>query len=217
MIRALLYLALMASMMTSAATAGPWPRDEKTGFLSFSLDIEPDDPDDSFVSLYVEYGLSRDRTIGLDRRQNMDEVAKTIAFLRVPFGAEDRKIKLAYEIGAGVVDDHVVVRPGLTLGNGLSVGERSGWWSWDARALIFDELDRVEFKNDVTFGLQMTPRTKFIVQLQNGIPTDSATFAKLAPSLAIKTKKGRHIQLGVTAGVLESDAFEINLGFWQDF
>ncbi|MEO0749252.1 MAG: hypothetical protein AAFZ10_12880, partial [Pseudomonadota bacterium] len=89
--------------MTTSVSAGPWPREEGKGFLSFSLDLDAEELEDNFVSFYLEYGLSRGRTLVIDRQERGDEIAKTFALIRFPLGNPDRNLKLAYDVGLGTV------------------------------------------------------------------------------------------------------------------
>ena len=142
---------LILLALTTAASAGPWPRAEGEGFLSFSLDIDAEELDDNFVSFYLEYGLGRGRTLVIDRQESGDQIGKTFALLRFPLGKPDRQLKLAYDVGLGAVDDHVAFRTGFSIGRGWAIGDEahqgpfkwagrwSGWWSIDRRPLIFDD------------------------------------------------------------------------------
>ncbi|MEO0751502.1 MAG: hypothetical protein AAFY25_06830 [Pseudomonadota bacterium] len=208
---------LILLLLTSAATAGPWPRAEGEGFLSFSLDLDAIELEDNFVSFYLEYGLSRDRTLVIDRQERGDEIAKTFALIRFPIGAPDRKLKLAYDLGIGAVDDHVALRVGLSVGRGWSIVQKSGWWTLDSRALLFDDGENGIVESDITFGVQLTQRLKVISQLQTGVPSEGDPYAKVAQSLVYQTSKTRHYLLGVTSGLYEADEIQINIGLWQEF
>ncbi|MEM7599216.1 MAG: hypothetical protein AAF382_16095 [Pseudomonadota bacterium] len=208
---------LILLLLTSAASAGPWPRAEGEGFLSFSLDLDAIEFDNNFVSFYLEYGLSRDRTLVIDRQERGDEIAKTFAVIRYPIGSPDRKLKLAYDVGIGAVDDHVAGRLGLSVGSGWSLGQSSGWWTMDSRALLFDDGENGIVESDVTFGVQLTQRLKVISQLQTGVPSEGDPYAKIAQSFVLQTSDTRHYLLGVTSGIYEADDVQINIGLWQDF
>lgn len=213
MVRVLLILLLLSG----AATAGPWPRAEGEGFLSFSLDLDAVELEDNFVSFYLEYGLSRDRTLVIDRQERGDEIAKTFALIRYPIGSPDRQLKLAYDLGIGSVDDHLAGRLGLSVGRGWSLGERSGWWTVDSRALLFDDGENGILESDITFGVQLTQRIKTISQFQTGVPSEGDPYAKIAQSFVYQASKSRHYLLGVTSGIYEADEIQINIGLWQDF
>lgn len=213
MFRALLILLFL----TSAAAAGPWPRAEGEGFLSFSFDLDAEELDDNFLSFYLEYGLSRNRTLVIDRQERGDEIGKTFALIRFPIGSLDRNLKLAYDLGIGAVDDQGALRAGFSIGSGWSMGERTGWWSVDSRALLFDDGEEGIFESDITFGAQINPRLKAIVQLQGGIPSEGEAYAKIANSIVFQASKSRHYLLGITTGIHEADDVHINIGLWQDF
>lgn len=213
MVRILILILLLATQ----AQAGAWPREEGEGFLSLSFDSDAEDASNNFLSVYVEYGLSNGRTIGLDRLENGYDIDKTIAFVRWPFGKPGSAMKLAYEMGIGVVDRHAALRPGISVGRGFELGRRSGWLNLDARALIYDDLDNGLIETDFTIGLNANERNKVIFQLQVGAPKDRAAYAIIAPRIVLKQNAGRHFFFGVTAGVVEVDDLEVNLGLWQDF
>jgi hypothetical protein len=116
-----------------------------------------------------------------------------------------------------VVDDEFAIRPGLSLGRGLTLGDYTGWMAIDTRLVVaggdFDTL----LETDLTVGLNDTARRKWIFQIQTGAPADRSPYVKLAPAVAFEQSAGRHILLGVTAGVVEADEIKINLGLWHTF
>ncbi|MEM6588702.1 MAG: hypothetical protein AAF641_09670 [Pseudomonadota bacterium] len=229
MIRVLLILLALTISGITSVSAGPWPRGEGEGFLSFSLDLDAEEFSDNFVSFYLEYGLSRNRTLVIDRQETGNEIGKTFVALRFPLGPPERPLKLAYDFGLGAVDDHVAARFGLSIGRGWSIGEDirekpfqrkgqwSGWWSIDTRTLVFDDGVNGIFETDLTFGVQLTQRIKSISQLQGGAPFREDTYAKIAQSFAYQVSDTRHYILGITAGIHEVDDLQVNLGLWQDF
>ncbi len=213
MVRIVFLLLLMATQVQ----AGAWPRAEGEGFLSFSLDADAEDGEDNFFSIYLEYGLGNGRTFGFDRRESGDEIAKTIAFFRWSVGPEDWDTKFAFELGAGIVDNHGAVRPGVSVGRGYALGRHTGWLNLDARGLLYDDLETGLFETEFTVGYNATDRTKMIFQLQAGVPSDADAYAKVAPSIVVKQNASRHLVFGVTAGVVEVDELKVNLGLWQEF
>ncbi len=225
MIRALFILLAL----TTSVSAGPWPRAEDEGFVSFSLDLDVQEFDNNFVSSYLEYGIGRDRTLIIDRQQSGDMLGKTFVALRFPVGRPERQLKLAYDVGLGVVEDNAAVRFGLSIGRGWSIGQDirekpfqwkgqwSGWWSVDTRTLVFRDGVNGIFETDITFGAQLTPRLKSISQVQTGAPFDGNAFAKFAQSFAYQMSEKRHYVLGITHGIHDVDVLQVNLGFWQDF
>lgn len=202
------------------ALAGPWLRAEDATFLSYSIetDFENGISDGSgfYGSLYAEHGLTNRLTLGLEAGGHEKDMSKAIAFLRWPVGATDRTLRIAAEFGLGLARDTFALRPGLSVGRGLKLGDTPGWLSIDSRAVIVDSFDGV-LETDITFGLSPAPNAQVILQLQTGVPTDSAPYAKLAPSYIHRIAPDRHVEVGLVAGVAEADDFKLKIGFWHQF
>lgn len=199
------------------AFAGAWPRADGETFLSFSLDLDSEDINESYASLYVEHGIGRGFTLGLDVGNDSQGMSKGIGFMRWSISGADSAGQIAVELGAGVVEDELAVRPGLSLGRGLSLGKKSGWVSLESRVTISGDRFNTLLETDLTFGLNAGPRSKWMLQVQTGVPEASPAYVKLAPAIAFERKPGRHILLGVTAGVIEVDDIKFNLGIWHKF
>ncbi|QFT93508.1 hypothetical protein FIU86_11705 [Roseovarius sp. THAF9] len=216
--RVIIPLFLIASV--APALAGPWMRVEGETFLSYSIetDLENGISDGSgfYGSLYAEHGLTKRLTVGLDAGGHEDDISKAIAFLRWPVGAADRKLRVSAEFGLGMTREDFALRPGISVGRGLELGDIPGWVSVDSRAVIIGSFDGV-LETDITFGLSPSPEAKIILQLQTGIPTQSDPYAKLAPSYVRRIAPGRHIEVGLVAGVAEADDFKLKLGLWHQF
>lgn len=202
------------------ALAGPWMRGEDETFLSYSIetDLENGISDGSgfYGSLYAEHGLTKRLTVGLDAGGHDDDMSKAIAFFRWPVSAEDRNLRVSAEFGLGMAREDFALRPGISVGRGLQLGDMPGWVNVDSRAIIIGSFDGV-LETDITFGLSPSPDSKLILQLQTGIPTQSEPYAKLAPSYVHRIAPGYHIEVGVVAGVAEADDFKLKLGLWHQF
>jgi hypothetical protein len=211
MLRSLLLLVLLAPR----ATAGAWPLPAGEGHLSVSVEGDRGDGTGAYSTLYLEHGLAGGRTAGLDLGLSEAEVDKAVAFLRWHGGADDGT-RLAYELGAGKVDDHAALRPGLSLGRGVAFGERTGWVALDTRAVLFDDM-ALRLEADLTVGGDAGTGDKWLVQVQMAAPSDAAPYVKLAPGYAFGMGAGRHLRVGVTAGLVGLDAVKLDLGLWQRF
>jgi len=84
------------------------------------------------------------------------------------------------------------------------------------RGLIYEKAEGL-LEMDFTLGLKPGRRSIVILQLQSGVPSDSVPYARIAPSFVYETKPGHHLELGATAGLLNSDDFRIKLGVWLRF
>ncbi len=196
--------------------AGAWPRAKGETFLSFSIETNPAAPEDSPASLFIEHGLNHNLTVGFDGGGRQTDLTKAIAFLRWPLKKNAKTAVTAIEIGAGFADGNLALRPALSWGRGLSFGESSGWIAVDMRGLIYEQANGL-LETDFTFGLKPGRRSSLILQLQSGVPSDSEPYARIAPSFVYETKPGHHLEVGATAGLLNSDDFRIKLGLWLRF
>jgi hypothetical protein len=212
-IRCLALLFLLAGQ----AEAGAWPRAEGETFLSFSVEADPAARvPDGYAALYAERGLAGGLTAGLDIGGDRAEMNKALFFLRWPLARDRPEAKIALEMGLGYAGDGLALRPGLAWGRGIEWGGMPGWLSLETHALLFDDLDGL-WKADLTLGLKPRPRNKIMLQFQAALPSDSSPYVKLAPAWVRQIRDGRHIEIGVTAGIWRSDDLRLKLGLWHRF
>jgi hypothetical protein len=212
-----LWLAILWGMLAGAAQAGPWLRAAGEGFLSFSAETPVSDNGPVFSSTYVEYGLSERVTLGFDLGGDEDDLYKAIVFAKTRLGDPEKALKLAMELGIGVTEDEAVLRPGLSLGRGFSLGDWSGWMTIDTLAIFAIETNDIDITTDITVGLNMSARTKLMLQLQSGDHLMDPDYLKFAPSVVYERKPGQHIELGVLAGIDNAEDIALKLGLWQSF
>ncbi|MRU14243.1 hypothetical protein FDP25_02255 [Roseovarius sp. A21] len=237
MLRALALLALC--LMAPCASAGPWPRAQGETFLSATY--ETGGPDD-YASLYAEYGLSKRLTLGLDLGATPDTAKKTIAFARWPVGGTDRPLRMAVQLGLGYAERwrtppfklvitgggplpplpgprpkmRPVLQTGVSLGRGLGILGHNGWITLDTRAETDDAL-ATQYEADATVGLKTRKGHMFIMQLQTGATDTGQTWAKLAPAYVRQLSNTTHLEVGVTAGLMEGNDLAARFGLWQEF
>ncbi|MFU1477187.1 hypothetical protein ACM25N_05565 [Roseovarius sp. C7] len=215
-------LILILICLSGMAHAGPWPRAPGTGYLSASttyFDAETYADPLSYSTIYLEYGLSDRFTIGLDLGQNDLGAYKAIAFASTPLmaGYLGDRLQISAELGAGMVINREALRAGLHLGRGGRVwGDTSGWIAWENLA-IFTTGHRPRITSDLTLGLQANDRTKLIMQLQSGVTPGEPAYVRLAPSIVWQRKPGHHLELGVSAGLENTEDYSLKLGVWREF
>ena len=197
MVRALLLSILL--IYPGALWAGAWPRAKGETFLSYSIEIDQTNPGDSPGSLFIERGLNRKVTIGLDAGGRQTDLTKAIAFLRWPVQTHAKEAVTAFELGAGFANDSLALRPALSWGRGLSLGDRSGWVAVDMRGLVYDHAEGL-LETDFTFGLKPGRHSIAIMQIQTGVPSDAQPYARIAPSFVYETRPGYHLELGRQPG-----------------
>lgn len=212
--------ALILLLSAMQAQAGAWPRAEGETFLSFSVESAFEtgitDGSDGYATLYLERGLAHDLTLGLDAGGHEADLAKAIGFLRWPMGGGGGADVWAMEFGLGLAEGEFALRPGLSYGRGLRLGQIPGWLAVDGRALIVDGMKGV-LETDITLGLKPRPDHMLIVQLQTSAATERESRAKIAPSYVFELSPGRHLEIGMTAGIVEASEVKIKLGLWHSF
>ncbi len=216
MMRILIILLLMATQ----TQAGPWPREKGKVFLSYGGQFDVDTKTgltSNTSTLYAEYGLTQKLTIGVDLGGDETRANKAIAFARLPILNDDRATKIAVEIGIGQVSNSPALRPGVSVGRGLTLGEHNGWITADTRFVLMDGDNDFLFESDFTFGMGISKRSKLIAQLQLGAPADASAYTKFAPSAVFERKPGRHIELGGMIGVHNVSAYGFKVNFWRSF
>lgn len=213
MLRILAFLLVMAGQ----ADAGAWPREKGEQFLSHSVVSDVRGSAGDYTTLYAEYGTTERVTLGIDLGKFDTRVDKAVGFVRLPLAAPDDQSRMAVELGLGQADGRFVWRPGISLGRGLNLNGRPGWVAVDYRALLRRRVLRSTLETDVTFGMALGSRTKAIFQVQSGTSLETGTYMRVAPSMVLEHKPGRHLEVGVTAGVLQSTDFTFKIGAWQQF
>lgn len=221
--RALLWLALLAAPQ-GAATAGPWPREEGRSFISVGSAILDTGSGGTQAeqTLYFEYGLKRQRTLGFSGSANLSVSGEGHVFLRFAPLARPSGALLAFELGAGAKSiDLATVQPfvktGLSWGKGLTFGARQGWASIDGAALFGLGHDDSRLKIDATLGVNMGARFKLIGQGFAEI-TRAGQSLSLAPSLVYTPKRGAVSYQFGAEGKFGSDARTgLRVNIWAAF
>lgn len=212
----MLRIAVLILVLAGPAPAGPWPRAAGEGFVSFAVEADPEDGGSPYATLYAEYGIGAGRVLGLDLGRSEDYFDKAVLFFRQPFGAGDTPTVAAWEIGLGMVDERPSLRTGLSVGRGVTLGAQPGWTAFDLRTSLLGSGNAI-LEADLTVGAETGNGNKWLVQLRMAAPTDSAAYVNIAPAWALRVGPGRHLLIGVTAGVLNSSEARLGLGFWQAF
>lgn len=214
---------LMLFLTALTASAGAWPQEKGQAFVSvtsnlsfpdiYMIEAEPN----MYQALYVEYGLTGKLTLGVDAGRSVAGKGKTVVFLRFPIFAGRDKAKYAAELGIGKIAGRAVLRPGMSFGRGYQIGKLSGWMSADAVAEIGVSNPRIDFKLDMTLGLNANNGRKFMIQLQTGAPQDVDPFARISTSIAQPWGKKRHVEMGVAVGLYNDVDVGFKMGIWQQF
>lgn len=219
----MLRLVLICALLAGPACAGAWPRETGSAFAAGAFRVST--PRDTlgrewpatYSSLYLEYGLAPRLIAGLDLGRAISGEDKSLAFLRWPLGAPERRNRFAVELGAGQIDGASVIRPGLAWGRGLALAERSGWMAADALAEIRADGAGADFKLDLTLGLNHDSGRRSLLQLQTGQRQGDDPFARLEGSMVLPPRRGLSLELGLIAGMVNDNSIGLKIGFWRAF
>ena len=215
----LVMLAALWIATTAPAHAGAWPREKGRGFLATATRAgftDPAGPYAIYSTGYLEYGLGRGYTIGLDIGHAISGRSKAVLFLRLPPFEPVPGHLLALEIGAGRIAGEQTLRPGLSYGHAIH-GRRPGWFSIEGVFEYRPASARRDFKADITLGINHGNRLKTILQVQTGVSTGDPSFIRLAPSVVYRVSAKSHIEIGATAGLRGDSEYGLKLGFWREF
>lgn len=217
----MLRLVVLICWLSGAAHAGAWPREQGTGFASAAArfvwprDLSVTRPESTYLTLYLEYGLTERLTLGLDLGHSVSGDGKAVGFVRLPLARRGDWV-MAAEIGAGVIAGQKVLRPGLSVGRGLQGKHGGGWLSADALVEI-DQIGGLDAKMDVTWGMALPRDRTLILQVQTGIPGDRDPFLRLAPSLVTPLPGGLKAEIGATLGLSGDNGVGLMFGLWREF
>ena len=209
----LIALLIALTIGPSPATAGAWLRAEGGGFLSSTIKIQDDDNTTTYGTLYAEYGINPDLTVGIDIGSDEGGDHKGLAFVLMPLSRDG--LHIAFELAAGTLDEGAALRPGISVGRSLSISDLNGWWSVDTRARLTQ--DDISLAIDTTLGLTLPGKTMLIGQIQQGGPVADPDFLRLAGSVVWPISAGRHIEVGLTTSLKNAEDFGIKLGMWRSF
>lgn len=231
-VAALAALAAALALRAAPALSGPWPREEGRTFLALGAEVSSETTAlldgrpalRQYHSLYVERGLARALTLGLDAAWGAgrdDHLLSLLLFLRRPVWQGSRDIAAA-GIGLGLEERtgeglRARIRPGLSIGRGIATAWGDGWLALDGSAeLLLPGADAL-LKLDATAGLKPRPGLMLILQVQSSWASGAEPVLKLAPSLVREVAPGRHLQLEVSAGLAGDRALAVKLGAWAEF
>lgn len=174
-------LSLILALLAQPAAAGPWPRAEDAVFVALSTERDRDD--NSYSSLYAEYGLSPRSTLGFDLgRSNAGETSAMVWFQRaLDRGRGADRIVLSTGTGAIRRDGELIpqAQVGAAWGRGLDSvpGLRripgGGWLAVDARVKVAGAMkDQAEIEALAAQGAgllsYLTPETVAKAELTLG-------------------------------------------------
>ncbi|KMW59044.1 hypothetical protein AIOL_004025 [Candidatus Rhodobacter oscarellae] len=219
-------LITLIALAAGPAFSGAWPREQGQIFLSFGTTISAPRAQsliqlDQTYSFYLERGMRKDLTFGLDGTANGIGAYTAIAFLRAPILRRFEHSKFAVQLGLGTTgpgaDKSPVVQIGLAWGRGFQTPLGPGWAAIDAQTQYLTQGGDLIGKLDATLGVKPWEKWMFMLQIQTGDYPGSDPYLRLAPAVAWGARPGRHIELGVQIGLSGDDQIGVKLHNWLEF
>lgn len=215
---------LISLVMALPAAAGPWARAEGKVFASTALRITYDpyvlmgmNPPATYTTFYLEYGLGRNMTLGIDAGHSASGAHKALVFLRYTTSLLPEPHLLSLELGAGEINGVPTLRPGLSYGRGIDLFGHSGWLTADLMAEITDGFASTNLKLDLTAGVNLSSRLKGMLQLHGGTHSGAEPVLRISAGLATQIGDERHVELGIATDLRSFSDMEMRVGLWQEF
>ncbi|WP_157057470.1 hypothetical protein [Loktanella sp. 3ANDIMAR09] len=209
--------------LQSAAHAGPWPREEGHTFIAaggnFLLSDGAELPVHYDPTLYVEYGLRPDLTVGLDfYSADKGRIYSAFSFAAIPANSPDADLKSMLSFGIGYrrnADDseELLTRIGLSLGQSTP----NGWLAFDGN-ITYDAIDQAfRPKADFTWGRSWSDRWTTTLQVQTGQGFSDDHYAKVSPTLIYTINERYRVNLGSVHALTGDRGSALKIETWLQF
>lgn len=228
---------ILSVWLPGAALAGPWMRDTKEVFLSFSSQIDRDR--NSYTGLYGEYGLNDRNTLGFELGYTNVGETSVMIWLQRRLDSGEGPNRLTYSTGFGAFVRGGEVFPtgqaGIAWGRGFEKFLGGGWITVEGKIKIAGEPQTVVYvqgvtrteavfltpatttKIEATLGLRPTDSIMFINQLRLENRRDVAFSAKLATSLVYDWAGVTKLELGLITPLTGPGEMAVKIGTWIEF
>ncbi|UXU76089.1 MULTISPECIES: hypothetical protein [unclassified Paracoccus (in: a-proteobacteria)] len=241
-----LWMLVLALMLASAATAGPWGRDPGSGFLSAT--VEGDRAGYGSKSLYAEYGVSPRRLLGLELGHSRTGESNLLLWWQQQLDAGDGPDRWTVSLGGGLLRRDGALMPlvqiGTAWGRGLDAvpGLRhlpgGGWVAIETRLKLagkFREVDALSLhagetsgfldhvtaetsaKAQATLGWNARDGLSLIQQLRLEKRDDADFSSKLAASVVQELGMNTRLEVGMVQPLNRPEGRSLFLGTWFDF
>lgn len=211
------------------ALANAWPRGAGTTFVSLSYSLSADpaslgtgsfDPD-GYLSLLVERGFTERLSFGLDAGMAETGDYQAVLFGSWALSAPDAPHRFAVHAGGGYSRTGAVEEPliyaGASWGRGFDTRWGPGWAALDGKAFYRTGTGGTILKADLTIGVSPRDRLKIFAQVQAGQYPNADAYLRIVPSAAYEFAPGKHVELGLSAGVIGDTDIGVKIGTWLNF
>ena len=210
------------------ARAGAWPREEGAYFIAIGGNVALSEAAQRPVhydpTLYVEYGLTGDLTVGLDGYlADAGDAGSGYLFARYPlrfgpFGDPDGPWRLAASVGVGrTIMPSDEVQGSLRAGVHLGYGMESGWIAVDADLVQFIGTGELQGKLAGTWGVDLNARWTAIFEAQVGTGLTGDVYAKVSPSIAWHPNERWTLRIGLAHALTGDRGTGFMVQTWLEF
>lgn len=235
-LRILSCVATILLALSGAALAGPWARGEGESFVAIST--EPDADGNSYSSLYGEYGLTGEQTLGFEL--GYTDVGETSALFWLQHALAPRAGNLfSFSLGIGMIEREGVAMPlgqvAANWGRGFDGVMQGGWLALETRLKVAGSVDddaeisglsdgalsyltsEITTKADLTLGLHATDRMMIINQFRFEDSDEAGFTSKLATTVVHDLFGPAKIELGIITPLSGAVPEAVKLGTWFEF
>lgn len=211
-------LALVFALVAESAVSGAWQRERGAGFAAGSAILRDGSAPREF-SLFTEYGLRPDLTIGLDVNGRADKVGHALLFARIPIARPGRTGRLALQLGLGLHhysgDTAPMGRFGFLYGRSLGT---TGWFGVEPAVEYRSGLGQPLYKLDAVLGLPASGPVQAMIKLETIYKHGYGAGWTLTPGVILGRRNGARWIAGVEykrgGG---TDSIGLALGLWHSF
>ncbi|MBS9718449.1 hypothetical protein ACFFUT_13290 [Pseudohalocynthiibacter aestuariivivens] len=203
------------------AFSGAWPREHGTVYVAFSetFTVNSVGVPRSFLSLYAEYGLSPQLTLGFDGfRSGSGESSETFLFLSFPLHTNNPRNHYALTFALGEHAD-LTGAPAPALRIGLNWGRNIGssWLAINNFATFRKASDTPLLKLDATWGYHFSNHIDLMLNLRAETYDGATNKIEIAPGLTWQTGVGNRIEVGLSIGAAEHREYGLKIGIVREF
>ena len=218
----ILFILLIGLCVPHAAGAGAWLREAGTGFLSVSGTGYPTETVWAYrSSLFAEWGLHRNVTLGLDADEYQLTSGHALLFGRVPLYRGDGGGRAALELGLGAHHWWEIWSPmyraTLSYGRGFDGQLGTGWFAADLSLERRDGSGAEIVKLDLTAGLSGNRRLNPMLQIETAVPSGEDLLWSVTPSVIVTLRDDLRLVLGAERRSAFPDSVGLKLSLWREF
>ncbi|GGH36034.1 hypothetical protein SAMN05444007_108205 [Cribrihabitans marinus] len=218
----ILFILLICLAAPHSARAGAWLREAGAGFLSVSGTGYHADPVWEYrSSLFAEWGLHRNMTLGLDADEYQLTSGHALLFARFPLYRGDGGGRAALEFGVGT--HHwwdqwsPMYRGSVSYGKGFGGWLGAGWFAADLSLERRDGTDADLVKLDLTAGMSEGRRLNPMLQVETARPSGKEILWSVTPSVIVTLRDDLRLVLGAERRSAFPDSYGIKLSLWREF